>query len=627
MPHRRGHEPPFEVAQGDPRVSTGGSGAEPSPPKPLDPLEVELPLAPPDTADKSDPGRDLRERERAALGELAEVERALAVLESRNPDAAVSVAYAKMLAEARRREIRKSLVATQRALAVRRRWRIVALLFAGAAIFLVGVGSGRVAQVVRVYKAARSRAADAADKAADAFRGAGFTVRELHADGDPHEVLAPEGTCVLAIAASAGGPAHVRITRGAVALEGETSAAFCACAEERASLSASGLGAIELRVLTAPASAIGGIDRLQALEPRPAALPPSGVDRACSDAAFEAWAKSATAQPPAALSADEQAVERQGLAAVAQVGADRPFVAVPAQKDGCFLAVSRGRDDVLALRKLGGERLAAPKGGAVGACAHDLAGLTVWREGRGVVTVFVAPRDRLGGALGLRELGARVGAKVRPWVPSDELAADARAALGASGLASLAVEGGDAATTPLLVLSTDARSTFAPTDVGIESACSPAPEVGATQTFCAEGAPGAVGRGALPNAFARARRPLWLPAPAEPGLPDLERTVAVTAFARRMSLLGFELTVLAGATPTPTGAAVTGRSGEHEVVAVVVSSEPPYLHTLAPNGATWALAGEPAIVALAPGATVELKAEPAYAPHKVARREILVWRR
>ncbi len=596
-------------------------------PRPLDPLEADLTQAASEPSEKSDPGRDLREREQAAIGELAEVERALAVLESRSPDAAVSVAYAKLLASARRRELRKTLAVTQRALLVRRRWRGFGLLVAGAAIFLVGLGSGRIATVVRTYLAARARAVEVVERAADPFRGAGYSVRELRADGDPRDVVAFEGTCLVVVAASAGGAARVTITRGAVVLDGEVSAGFCACADERVSVAATGVGAVEVRVLTVPASAVGGVDRLQAIEPRPAALAAGPADRACADSAFDEWARTALPSSPGTLTPEEQALVKYGLAAVGQTPSDRPFVVAPQRNEGCFLAVGRGRDDGLSLRLRGGERVAVPRGAPVGFCVRDATGLSVWREGRGVVTLFHAPRERLGGGLGLRELGARFGLRVRPWIPSDELAVDARAALVASGLASLIIEGGDAAATPLLAISTDARSTLAPTDVAIESACTPPPEVGATQTVCVEATPGTVGRAGLPAAVARARRPLWLPAPAEVAMPDLERTLAVMAFARRMSLLGFELTVLAGATATPTGASVAGRSGEREVVAIVVEPDPPYLHTLALVGEAWSFGGEPRFVPLAPGATVELRADPPYPRGKPPRREILVWRR
>jgi hypothetical protein len=611
---RRGPDPGVEPLAADRHAAP--------PSKPRDPLEADLTPSPMETPD---PGKSLREREQAALGELAEVERALAVLEDRSPDAAVSVAYAKMLAGARRRELRKVLAATQHALAVRRRWRILGLVGVGAVIFLVGVGGGRVATIVRAHLAARAHAVEAAEHAADPFRAAGFAVRELRSDGAPRAVDVPLDTCMAAVAGAAGGPARVRIERGRSFVEADGSAGFCVCAAERVTIEASGPGSIEVRVLATPAGTFGGVDRLAAVEPRPAAMLTEPSDRACADTAFDDWAKGApVGTAPASLSPDEQVLARQGLAPVAHAPADRRFVLVPPRSTSCWLAASRAREDALSLRLRGGERVAATRGTAVGFCAADSAGLSVWREGRGVVTLFEAPRDRAGGVLGIREAAARAGLRVRTWVPSAELEADARAALVASGLGAL-VDAGDGVPGPLLAMSTDARSTFSPTDVGIEAACVPAPELGVMQTICAEAAPNAVGRGGLPSATVRSRRPLWLPAPADSSLPDLERTLVVLGFARRMSLLGYELSVLTGATATATGARVTGRSGEHEVVSIAVDSAPPFVHTLAASEA-WTLGSEPRPVPLAPGESVELRADPPYGRAAV-RREILVWRR
>ena len=379
-------------------------------------------------------------------------------------------------------------------------------------------------------------------------------------------------------------------------------------------------------MLKASADAIGGDDALAAAPIRPELVIPETTDRACAETAFDAWLASGKAAPPKPegdkLTADERRLVQSGLALVAFGDAEAPFVVAPPATDACLLAVSRGGGGVT-LRRKAGDKALATKRGAIGLCAKDASGLSLWRDGPGELLVFQGPRARLGGLLGLRETAQRAGLPITTWTPPEELADDARAALMASGIAVAPGGDGGSERPGAIALSTDARSTLTASSAGRDVACLPALDVGALQTLCLETRTGAFdASGAMSGVF-RAPAPLWLALPKAPDRPALDRALELLAFARRMSAEGFELTSLVGAKLTPRGADVTGRSGEKEIVAIVVSPDRPYVHTLS-VGAPWTLA-TPQRTLVSPGEPLQLIATPRYAG--AAKREFVVWRR
>ncbi|MEZ4312087.1 MAG: hypothetical protein R3F14_29010 [Polyangiaceae bacterium] len=111
--------------------------------------------------------------------------------------------------------------------------------------------------------------------------------------------------------------------------------------------------------------------------------------------------------------------------------------------------------------------------------------------------------------------------------------------------------------------------------------------------------------------------------PASPKPADLSRALDLLAFARKMSAAGFEASSLVGATLTPEGLEVSGRSGETEVVALATSPSPPHVHILYSN-LPWTLA-EPRPTALIQGAVMKLRAEPRFLGR--GPREFVVFRR
>ncbi len=564
----------------------------------------------------------LAEQERAALSELAEVERAMAALEGRDTGSAAELAVARKDAEKRRAALEALVASTREELAGKKRVRLykiaAGLLFVA---LLVGMGAAA-APYVRGHLAQRQRASEAADAAARPFL-LRFSPGPSSVGAEPLVLQAAGGTCYVAVAASPDGVAHVRVERELGAADADLSVGWCSCASERVVVTPSGPGLPGVRVLSAAASKIGGADLLAAMAPKPGATIPEAIDRACAEAAFDAWADGH--RPLAAKLAprpEEQGLAAEGLELVAVGAGDVPFAVLPEAADSCFVVRSRVAGETLSLRRRGGERPLDAQRSALGFCVKSSAGLSVWHEGGGEIAVLCAPAPRLGGTLGLTDAAARARVALAVAVPSDDLEADARAALAASGVA---LSGPGAAERGAVVaLSADARSTLAAADLGADIGCRPLPRLGAVQAMCVEGRPGALAALRLPIASATAPRPLWLPAPPATDRAELERALDVLAFARRMTARGFELTSLVGFAATPDGAAIQGQSGQKEIVAVSVSAAPPYLHTLS-DGPAWTLAGEPRVVALAPRAQARLRATPPYVG--AARREIVVWRR
>jgi hypothetical protein len=564
-------------------------------------------------------------KERAALAELIEVERAIAALEGRMVENAEHLVVLRHDAEKRKEALEQSILA-MREQAERRRKRLPYQIAATVVALGLTAALGVVAtRDVRARLAERDKAMESLTLAAKLFTPRFSTTRTV-SGAEPFTVTSPEGRCFLVLASTTQGPAQLRVEREAAAREAKGSIAWCSCKAEEIKVEATGPEPLFTLVLEAPAAAVGGADVVAFLPPRPDATFGETVDRACAEAAFDAWAAAQKVElhVPAQRRREEEALIAQGLSFVELGLADVPFLVPPASSDACIIALSRGAGDALSLRLTGGERPLSTKWGGLGFCAKDVSGLSVWHEGgTGEVALFSAPRARIGGVLGLREAAARAGVTITAWTPRDELDADAHAALAAAGIG-LAMSDYAGKRGAVIALSTDIRSLLTVTDAGPDVACDPKLEAGAIQATCIEGHPGAFAPvGALPPGVVRGPRPLWLALPEKPTRADLERSLGVLSFARRMSASGYELTTLVGATLTPDGLTVTGRSREKEVIAIVVSSKPPYLHTLS-SGAPWTLA-DPKATLLVPGKEIVLRATPRYDGH--AQREFVVWRR
>ena len=600
------------------------------------------------------PGSRASDREREARAELVEVERAIAALEGRNVDNAEFLLVQRTEAEKRRSDLER-IIATSRAEIARRR-KLLPIKIAAVLVTLglVGAVLVPVSRAVRGGMDERDRIALRAMTAAKPFERR-LSLAQTEVGTQTFTVATTPGRCFVVVAASAAetaggaGPAaaassgsgiqntnsaqsarpatgagRVRVERGGDTREA-ASVGWCACKAEEVRVTASGPEPMAALVLQAPADAVGGADVLGTLEPRPAVVFPETVDRPCAEAAFDAWAASADPHVHDADSLPMQpaSLAAQGLGLIAAGAPGTPFVLLPRKAaDVCALGV-REDGGPLSLRRKGGERVVSAKRGAIGFCAKDASGWSAWGEGAGAAFVLAGPRSRVGGLIGLRDLSARAGLPVALWAPPEELEEDARDALHASGVPATLAD--LAPNRPAVIsISADVRSTLTASDSGREVVCRPALDVGSIQTLCLEARAGAFAPGAASAGIARGPQPLWLALPPAPDVAALERALEVMAFARRMSGSGFELTSLVGATFTPGGIRVTGRNGEKEIVAIVVSSTKPYLHTLS-AAAPWTL-DAPEITPLAPSDVLELRATPKLAPGR-APREFIIWRR
>lgn len=571
------------------------------------------------------------------MKELAEVERAIAILEGRNDANAEDLAFARKEAERLRDAVHGALDRIDQNIRDSRQARLRRVV--GAILLLGAIGAGAFLLIPRAksYVSERARVTEIADKAAAPFLRQKFELLEASGSGAPITIAGERGRCYVAVAASASGAARVRVERGPVSVEG-ASVGVCGCGMEPLAFSAPGGDAQELRVLAAPVSVAGGADLLHLLPAPPEARVAEVSDRKCAEEAIDEFI---AAHPPAGAGEPrETRLEAQGLRRVAAAPPGTPLVVLPPEKEACFLAQSEEPGDTLSLRLAGGERPIQATRAPIAVCGRALSGVSVWREGRGEVTVFSAPARRAGGLLGLREMSERAGRAAELWTPPEDLGFDAEATLIASGLGPLAP--GESATDPprgasgapkpspaeyalLLAASTDAKSLLDVPDAAPDALCRPPVHIGVAHGLCLETRPNAFGDPAtLPAGAVRAKRPFWLPV-ARSNRAQQERMLEVLAFARRMSALGFELTSLTGFVEIPGGIEITGRSGEKEIVALVVSQSPPYVHPIT-DGPAWTPAGEPQIIQLPAGKSVKLKATPPYAGPKIGR-ETIIWRR
>jgi hypothetical protein len=566
----------------------------------------------------------IRAAEAEARREIATLEATIAELERRDGPLGEREIAQKREAEKRRAELYVAVQRLRERHEERLRLRRLRLGVAGAAF----VGAGLLAaRLVPTMTAGLAATTSAINEAAAPFQSSGFVELRTVWGVQPTEIPTTKGTCYVAVGAAADGPPTVHVQRGFATVEGRGSVGFCACDGSPVKIKAAGKEPLALRVLTSPAAAIGGADLFPQQKPRPVTILPETVDRACAEDAIDQFVASRPrrhAPPPSPVTTKLTAF---GARSVGVALPEDAFAVIPATAETCFAAVGREGTEGLALRLPGGARPAQAKQGALVFCTKAARGLSVWRAGTGLVDVYAAPAARVGGALGMRDLAERAGAgPVTTWVPEDELAYDAAATLAASGLSpSSYLESSALARAAVIAFSTDARSTAVVDPADPSVVCRPATALGAMQSLCLEARPGAWSPlSGLPAGSLAAQRPSWFPPSGAFDRPRLERMLDVLSFARRMALAGFELATFGGAQPTPTGARITGRSGEKEVVAIALGPQAPWVVPLS-DGAPWTLDDQPKAVSLPPGQAVDLVGVPRSAA--IGPREILVWRR
>src|SRR5215472_6986018 len=384
------------------------------------------PPVPPKKPPKRPAGGGKREDE-----PLAEVERALSVLDGRHPE--------HVRAERKTREgIEKRRAETDAAAAVavsEGRRRLRRRLLAG------GLGLAVLAVVAWAWRARRAQAA-MAEKGLDPlvapYVAHGFVpvAASWLAGPDRASVLAEEATCFVAVAGPHG---RVIAEHGTTSLSSDTSLAFCTCAAEKVTASApAGAEAAGVKLLALSARVVGGNLALSFVEPRPAVL--ADPDD-CSNDQLDAWlAERPPTRPPSGSWLDSDARGRalasNGFTLVAGAAADRPFAVLPDAKESCWIAVSDAKSDFLSLRLSGDVRPIARVAGPIAWCARENGRATVWRDGTGDVYVLREPSAQLGGTLGLRDVAARASTgAMDAWVESGDLDWDVTNSLRAIGVA------------------------------------------------------------------------------------------------------------------------------------------------------------------------------------------------
>jgi hypothetical protein len=542
---------------------------------------------------------------------LAEVERALSILQGRHPDAVqaereTNAALATKKAEAEARAERAGAEE-------KRRWIWRAVL---GSVILVAAAVG---WTQYSHRAARAKAVlDALAPGLAPYLSHGFTRWAPSRFAEERvELDVAEPSCFIALASRSPGDGALRVERPSGALEGHDSIAWCTCSAERATALLVDPREGGLVVLHIGAPDVGGDYGLLFLDPLAKVIAPPDE---CSHESLDAWIDKSAQVRANDTALDEEmrgVLARAGFAVAGSVVPTLPFAVVPGAADACAVAWSTSADDLLSLRLPGGERPIADVKGPFGFCASHARKVTVWRKGAGEVVIERVAANRVGGTHGLRELLPRLGLPaVDAWVEDGDLAWDATAALRASGI-----------TLPEITVSTDGRAVTharllglsiagamvhadAPDSTGY--ACEPPLTKASRSAVCVQSASlawhvvGSVGKAGI----AQATLPFWMQASSGTTDPAaLSVQLSLVKLGRRLLTDGFEATTLDGVTEVEGGALVTGRAGDDAVVAVQLTREAPWASPCS-AGDPWSMDQDPAIVSLLPGAQVKLTCTP-----------------
>jgi len=546
---------------------------------------------------------------------LAEVERALSVLQGRHPEHERVRREDREIRAARQAEL--DAAAAEESARVRKRRLIAGAVASIALLVVVAVAVAFKSEIAR-----RTRL----EAAADPFRAMGFAVVESSGRGTAKLDVSADPGCLLVTATS---PSKVRLKIGEAVVEGPAPLLSCSC--EAAPVTASALAAEGVVLMRAETATVGGSRAAAFLPFAPATIGPT--DAPCADASFDAWldakrytgAESAThlrAFVPPNPGPDRRFPAFRRLSTLRR---EAPFVVVEAPAASCLLLVPE-RGDRVALRARGGTLALPFANEPASLCFPNETTFTVEREGRAAdADVLVAPAERVGGTAGVRELTeARATAALadRGW--------DAKQLLVASAIPEPIVT---VANAPEIAAEPDARivaiSLEAPQTLtgdaadGVFSFCDP-PIDRATHAVCAFSGPqrwhGAAG------GLARAKLPFWLfgmHAVVEPAA--LKVQTQLVGLARRLRRDGFEPTTMEAVTDTDKGAEVLGRANEDAMVVVGLAPTPPWAFPYS-DGPAWSFDGEPRIVPIAPLARIQVTSTQKLPP-KATRRTVVFRRR
>ncbi len=560
--------------------------------------------------------------------DLAEVERALSVLQGRNPE----FERARREDEAAREKRRAQIEAESRAETSKARARM--LRFGGIAVavaaFAVFAGT-----VFRREVARRGRI----EQASDSYRAMGFVVVETSGRGSPGRLEdTTDKGCMVAVST---GDAPLKVARASGTTEGPGPVVFCTCATEKVTVTSDVAEGGGLALLRIDAAAIGGSKAFAFLPFKPGTT--ARTDEACAEASLDAWIEGKRYPAQAApddtwLKADAKRRDLLvglGFAPLATVPADRPLAIVELPKDACVVAVG-APGEKLGLRMKGGAMAVANADGAFAYCASGEAIATIERQGAGEVTVIAAPAARVGGTVGLAEVLDEAGVKIAAsavTVPPTDRAWNAKQLLVASavpeGLVTLASAPEVPADTEarLAAVSFGSAKALVPEPAAeVYSYCEPPLADGSIDAMCVFSGPHAwkISSAEAVGGVARAKMPFWLFALQGVGEPAAMKAAAdLVTFARRMRREGFEPTTIEAMTETEAGVEVLGRMGEDAIVALGVAPVAPWIFPYS-DGPAWSITeGEPRIVPVKPLQKVKVEATAKKLPKKDTRRSVV----
>ncbi|MBI5532094.1 MAG: hypothetical protein HY898_05215 [Deltaproteobacteria bacterium] len=432
----------------------------------------------------------------------------------------------------------------------------------------------------------------------------------------------------------------------AIALDGK-GVVWCTCEAERVTVKYpdTSLPRVALRWLSRHAAEVGGAEVLATRDLRPFAYPDDPTSLGCSDPAFKSWSglnREADLQPIDPKKPEAAArFLAEGMDPTGLFPTDRTFGVLRAEKERCYIAAPDKPGMHYSVRSDEGKRLVPDTTGAVGLCSYAGAKtFSFWRPKGSTGNLIVAhtASEKLGGLAGLHELATRLKLDDLKLLYEDkDLQPDAIASLKASSVAPNTIVTPDSTGLPgkldamVVSFSMGALGSFFPeVSPPVPYACLPelAPAEVPRTLVCAQSRP-QVWRSDAPaktQGAAEAKYPVWLAM--FQGVTDkegLKSAARMLAFARRMTLLGFEPSTTDGVIDQADGATISGRQGRDLTVAVGLVKRAPWIVPLT-EGAAWTLDGPIQPIKLPLGKTIKVRGRQALGGDPGTRR-VVVWRK